>query len=323
MPPMRPESQVTVPSPRVVPTIFSRPPSSRTPQGVLLRHAEHVDALALVVGGQRRAVRPSCCPQPAPRSRAPPAAGVPTWPLPNHRSLHLGLRSPPRSAPSGSRRRPPPSACALEHVHESGLGQQLQRAAEAGDDVEHLLHVVLHVEAHERAQRVALAEQVLDHRVRALVRRAQHDQPRAVARHQRIHHRASLVDARAHHQPAHAVREQADRLPGLLEQPVEELAEPLAQHVQRLPPVVGEALDAVAVGQTPCTARRRTCRTALRPRCRGCPQAIFARPPRGDVQRVEPDAVPAVRPAGASPSRPAAPRPPDDRPRRTSRLCAA
>ena len=140
-------------------------------------------------------------------------------------------------------------ALALEDVSEAGLGQQLQCATKARHDVEHLLHVVLEIQPYKRAQRVALAEQILDHRVRALVRGAQHHEARAVSRHQRVHHRATLMDAGAHHQPAHAVRQQPDRLLRLLHQLVKKAAEPFGQHVERLAPVVREALDAVAARQ--------------------------------------------------------------------------
>ena len=143
----------------------------------------------------------------------------------------------------------PAVALSLEHIDKAGFGQQLQCAAETGDDIEHLLHVVLHVETHQRAQRVAFPDHVLDHGMRTLVRRSQHHQARAVARHQRIDHRAALVDAGTHHQAAHAVREQADRLPRLLHQPGKELAESLGEHIERLAPVVGEGLDPVAFGE--------------------------------------------------------------------------
>ena len=92
---------------------------------------------------------------------------------------------------------------------------------------------------------------------------------------------------------------------GLLQQPVEELAEALGQHVQRLPPVVGEALDAVASARGAGTACRRTCRTALRPRCRARPR----RSSRGRRRRCRADRTRRGRcraPAGASPSRRAA-----------------
>ena len=95
--------------------------------------------------------------------------------------------------------------------------------------------------------------------MRALVRRAQHHEARAVARHQRVHHRAALVDAGAHDQPAHAVREQPDRLLGLLHQPVEELAEALGEHVERLAPVVRESARRGGCRPVLRTARRRTC----------------------------------------------------------------
>ena len=65
----------------------------------------------------------------------------------------------------------------LDALRKSEHERQRQRAAEARDDVLHLLHAVLQVEAHEHPQRIALPEQVLDHRVRALVRRAEHQHP--------------------------------------------------------------------------------------------------------------------------------------------------
>ena len=65
------------------------------------------------------------------------------------------------------------------------------------------------------AQRVGLADQRFDHRVRALVRRAEHDEARAVARHQLIPELSIFVNQRAHDQTAHAMREEPDRPHGI------------------------------------------------------------------------------------------------------------
>ncbi len=259
--------------------------------GRVARHAEHVDALLLVVGRQRGPLAAVLRPQPGGRvehrlrRRARLAVAEP-------QVAHLALHGLPGRrllvVVEGAA-----VALALEDVDEARLGQQLQRAAEAGDDVEHLLHVVRHVQPHQRAQGVALAEQVLDHRMRALVRRAEHHQPRARALHHRVHHRPALVDAGAHHQAAHAVREQADRPVGLLQQAVEEFAQSVGQHVQRLPPVVGKAFDAVG-------ARELLAQLAVEHAEQlvgldaGLIEGDLGQAAGGDVQRVEPDAVAAV-----------------------------
>ncbi|EXI84614.1 MAG: hypothetical protein AW11_03792 [Candidatus Accumulibacter regalis] len=181
----------------------------------------------------------------------------------------------------------------LEDIDETRLGKQLQGAAESGDDLQHLAHVVPKIEAHQRAQRITLAEQVLDHRVGPLIGRPEHHQARAVARHQRVDHRAALVDAGAHYQAAHAVREQAHRLRRFAQQAVEEFGKAFGEHIQRLPPVVGEALDTMAGRQILADVAVEHLEELLGLDARLLPGNL-AQATRGNVQRVEPDAVRAI-----------------------------
>ena len=259
--------------------------------GRVARNAEHIDALFLVRLGQRRSILAVGGPEPARRieHRLRGRAGaLVAEPEVGHQHLQVdpGLRILVVEHITAV-------GLALEGVDEAALGQQLQGAAEAGDEVEHFLHAVREVEPHQRAQGVALADDVLDHRVRALVRRAQHHQARAFARHQRIHHRTALVDAGAHHQPAHAVRQQPDRRIAFLHQPIEELAQAFGQHVERLAPVVRETFDAVA-------AREVLADLAVEHREQfvgldaGLAPGDLREAAAGDVERIEPDAVTAV-----------------------------
>jgi hypothetical protein len=71
-------------------------------------------------------------------------------------------------------------------IGKAGARQQLQGTGKAADDVEHLLQRVLQIHAAERADGAALAQQCLDHQVRALVGGAEHHEARAVALHQPV-----------------------------------------------------------------------------------------------------------------------------------------
>ena len=65
---------------------------------------------------------------------------------------------------------------------------------------------------------------------------------------------------------------------------VEELAEALAQHVERLAPVVGKALDAVARREVLAQLAVGTCRTGRSASTRVGPQAMLREPAGGDVE---------------------------------------
>ena len=101
------------------------------------------------------------------------------------------------------------------------------------------------------AQGVPLADQVLHHGVRTLVRSSAHHETRTLARHHCVHHGPTLVDARTHDEAAHAVRQQPDRLIGFGEEPFQERAQAFGEHVERLTPVVREGLDAMRLRELP------------------------------------------------------------------------
>ena len=252
------------------------------------RDAEYVNAFPLVGRRQRRTLGAILLPQPV-RFVEHILARCASVLVAEPEISHLRLQVDPGLRLLKLQLRPA-VALSLEHIDKAGFGQQLQCTAETGDDVEHPLHVVLHVEPNQRAQRVALADHVLDHGMRTLVRRSQHHQARTVARHQCIDHRAALVDASAHHQAAHAVREQADRLLRLLHQPGEELAKPLGEHIERLAPVIGERLNAVAFGEVLAYLAVEHCEEFFG-LDRGLTPFDLVEAARSDVDRIEPDAV--------------------------------
>ena len=187
-------------------------------------------------------------------------------------------------------------------VDEAGLGQKLQRAGEARDDVDHILQAMREVEHSELAHRVRLADERLEHRMRTLVRRAEHHEARTVARHQLVPQRRVLVDQRAHDKPAHAVREDAHRLQRR-ERRVELLAqrrgERVGQHVERLAPVVRKRDDALAALQVLLQVavelrehRLGLHRVALRVRL----EAQLREPAERERVELEPDALAPVQP---------------------------
>jgi hypothetical protein len=182
-----------------------------------------------------------------------------------------------------------------EAVDKPRSRQQLQGAGKTGNDREYLPQAVVDVEARQRTQRVALAEQVLDHRVAALIGCPEHHEARPVTRHQCLQHRRPCVPAGTNDQSAGTVGKQTNRLIRLLQQAVEESGEPFAENVERLPPVVGEALDAVAARQEIAKVGVEHAEESLGLDARlppGDPRQAAA----GNVERVEPDAVLAVHP---------------------------
>ena len=99
---------------------------------------------------------------------------------------------------------------AQHRIEQRGL--QLDEAGHAGHD---LARARVVEDRAERGQRIAegvVARQHLHRRPRAAVGRAEHHQPRAVARHQPLPRRGRLQLHRARDQPAHRVREQPHRL---------------------------------------------------------------------------------------------------------------
>ena len=133
------------------------------------------------------------------------------------------------------------------------FGQQLQRAGKARNDVDDVLQVVRLVEHAEFAHGVGLANERLDHQVRALVGRAQHQKACAAALHQLVPQLGVLVHQRAHHQAAHAVGQHAHGLRerdalsgGGVQLLAQHLGQLIGQHVHGQTPVVGMRHDAVA-----------------------------------------------------------------------------
>ena len=149
---------------------------------------------------------------------------------------------------------------------------------------------MLQVQPHQGAQIAALAQQVLHHAVRALVRRAQHQQAGAVAGHQCVHHWPAPVDAGPHHQAAHAVRQQADGLRGLLLQAGQQLAQPVAQGVQRQAPVIGEGHHPVRRRQVPAQRAVGHVEHRVGLDAAAVPGQLV-QPAGSDAQRVQPDAA--------------------------------
>jgi hypothetical protein len=145
---IRPDAQVTVPSPCVVPTIAGAL-SPREFRRRIARHTEDVDRFRR---HRPRAApaspHPSCVPQPARRvelllrRRRRLAIAEPEI-----EDLLAGSASRCRLArnPGGHHR----LRAGPEAIDEAALGQQLQRAPKTGNDLEYFPHVVREIEAHQ------------------------------------------------------------------------------------------------------------------------------------------------------------------------------
>ena len=137
------------------------------------------------------------------------------------------------------------------------MRQQRHRTREAGHDVQHPLELQLQVQHGELAHGVALAEQHFHHQVRAAVGGAQHDKTRAFAADEALPELRVPGRHGPHHQPAHAVRQDAHRqlgavagLPprfGLIEGLVQQRGQLVGRGRQRPAPVVGEGQHPVAL----------------------------------------------------------------------------
>jgi len=98
------------------------------------------------------------------------------------------------------------------------------------------------------------------------------------------------MDAGTHDETAHAVRQQPDRLLRLQQQPIEQRSQAFAQHVERLPPVVGKALDTVAGGEKPAEIAIEHAEQFLRLDFRLSPGDLVEAAT-GNVEGIEPDPV--------------------------------
>ena len=134
-------------------------------------------------------------------------------------------------------------------IGEARPRQQRQRSGEAADDVEQALQAMLDVDFLQHAHGAGFPEQRVHHQMSTVVGSAEHDQA-AVGIHHRLPGRVVALDQSARHQPAHAVRQQADRLAGIFSRrQFDSLLQFLGAFLQRLAPVVGAADDGMGFSE--------------------------------------------------------------------------
>jgi hypothetical protein len=103
----------------------------------------------------------------------------------------------------------------MSHIEVVGVGgQQFEYPRELPDHADDLGRLVGAVEQGELLDGRGRAEQGLDDVMRAAIGCAQHQQARSVTLADAVPNAAMLGDHRARHQPAHAVSDDADRMPG-------------------------------------------------------------------------------------------------------------
>ncbi len=146
-----------------------------------------------------------------------------------------------------------PGLAAVERLRRvEQVGLQLQEAGHRGHDLARLAVLQWGAERDQRVAEGVVAREHLHRRPRAAVGRAQHQQPRAFARHQALPGRGPLELHRARDQPTHRMRDQAHRLAAGVargERGVHRVGEPARLVLDRAAPVEGERDHLVALRQ--------------------------------------------------------------------------